>query len=219
MSTPARDAMLARLRQARHGLPRPTAPAAPTDRPVPPADFASFAAALSRLGVPFDLASDAPAARRLLATILARHDVKTAVLWNEHPDVAALDVPTFLENAGVTLRDPAGPGEHPCPALSDVDMGLTGVDQAVCATGTLVLAARPEQPRAVPLVPRLHVALVARSRLLPNLAALVGRLDGQALPSALTCVSGISSTGDIEFMYVKGVHGPLAVHVIGLDWR
>jgi L-lactate dehydrogenase complex protein LldG len=219
MTTSARNDILTRLRQAQHGLPRPATPAAPVDRPVPPADFATFAAALSRLGLPFDLASDPEAARTLLTTVMARHDVKTAVLWDAHPDLAAVDAAGLLEASGVTLRDPAGPDERPCPALSDVDMGLTGVDHALCATGTLVLAARPEQPRAVPLVPRLHVALVARSRLLPDLSALVGSLDGQALPSALTCVSGISSTGDIEFMYVKGVHGPLAVHVIGLDWR
>ena len=44
-------------------------------------------------------------------------------------------------------------------------------------------------------------------------------LLGQApMPSAVNCVSGVSSTGDIEFVYVRGVHGPLSVHVIGLDW-
>jgi L-lactate dehydrogenase complex protein LldG len=54
---------------------------------------------------------------------------------------------------------------------------------------------------------------------LADLPALIAAWDGRPMPSALTCISGISSTGDIEFMYVRGVHGPLAVHVIGLDWR
>jgi len=219
MSDTARKAILDRLRQARHGLPRPAAPGLPGDRPAPPADFTTFAAALARLAVPFDLAADPAEARTILGAVLARHNVKTAVLWEDHPDLAAVDAAAFLEASGVCLRDAAGPDERPCPVLADVDLGLTGVDQALCATGTLVLAARPEQPRAVPLVPRLHVALVARSRLLADLPALIATRHGQPMPSALTCVSGISSTGDIEFMYVRGVHGPLAVHVIGLDWR
>jgi L-lactate dehydrogenase complex protein LldG len=218
MSEKARTAILTRLRQARPGLPRPAGPIPPATRPSPPADFATFAAALAGQGVGFDLAPDAAAARRLLAEVMARHAVKTAVAW-DHPDLEAVDARSVLDAAGAGRLEISGLPEPGCAALAEVDMGLSGVDWALAATGSLVLAARPGQRRAVPLVPRLHLALVARSRLLPDLATLLGRLGDSPLPSALSCVSGVSSTGDIEFVYVRGVHGPLAVHVIGLDWR
>lgn len=218
MSAQARASILSRLGAAAHGLPRPTAPVPPLDRPAPPADFTTFAAALAPLGVGFDLAPDACAARDILTAVAARHAVKTAVAW-DHPDIEAVDAPSALAAAGVTLGDALSPAERPCPALAEVDMGLTGVDHALAATGTLVLAAAPWQPRAVALVPRLHVALVAASRLLPDPASLFARLGKHPMPSALSLVSGVSSTGDIEFVYVRGVHGPLAVHVIGLGWR
>lgn len=218
MSERAREAILSRLRRAGGGLPRPVAPAAPVERPVPPADFATLAAALTAQGVGFDLAADPVQARQLLAGVMARHAVRTAVAW-DHPDLDAVEAGAVLDAADVTLYDRADLPERPCPALAELDMGLTGVDWALAATGTLVLAAGPCQPRAVALVPRLHVALVAASRLLPDPAALFARLGRDAMPSALTLVSGISSTGDIEFVYVRGVHGPLAAHVIGLAWR
>lgn len=218
MSEQSRATILSRLRAASHGLPRPAAPVPPADRPVPPADFDTFAAALATLGVGFDLAPDVASVRDLLKAVVARYGVKTAVAW-DHPDIEATGAPAVLEAAGVALGDALSPAERPCPALAEVDMGLSGVDYALAATGSLVLAAAPEQPRAVALVPRLHVALVAASRLLPDPAALFARLGKHPMPSALSLVSGISSTGDIEFVYVRGVHGPLAVHVIGLGWR
>jgi L-lactate dehydrogenase complex protein LldG len=214
----ARSAILARLRRAPSGLPRPVAPVSPAECLGPPADFAAFAATLAVQGVGFDLAGDVAAARAALAGVMARYEVKTAVAW-DHPDIEVVGAPAMLQAAGVTLGDALSPGDRPCPALAAVDMGLTGVDYALAATGTLVLAAAPHQPRAVALVPRLHVALVAASRLLPDPAALFARLGRDPMPSALSLVSGISSTGDIEFVYVRGVHGPLAVHVIGLAWR
>jgi L-lactate dehydrogenase complex protein LldG len=218
MSAQARQAILDRLGQARHGLPRPAQAAATVRRLPVPVDFAPLAAALANQGVGFDLAGDVAAARRLLAGVMARHQVKTAVAW-DHPDLEAVDAPSVLDAAGATLLDMDELPERPCPVLAGVDMGLTGVELALCATGTLVLAAGTGQPRSVALVPRLHVALVARSRLRPDLAGLLPDLGERPLPSALNLVSGISSTGDIEFVYVRGVHGPLAVHVIGLDWR
>jgi L-lactate dehydrogenase complex protein LldG len=148
---------------------------------------------------------------------MARNDVKTAVRW-EHPDLDAMDAVAVMGEAGVAVVAPEELPGRVCPSLGAVDMGLTGVAYALCATGSLILAAGPGRERGTALVPRLHVALVAKSRLLPDLPTLFDRLEQRPMPSAVNCVSGVSSTGDIEFVYVRGVHGPLAVHVIGLDW-
>ncbi|MEA4856533.1 MAG: lactate utilization protein [Solidesulfovibrio sp.] len=222
MNASARTVLLDKLRRARRqaapgGFSRPR-PAVDLRRAAPEtADFAVFAEKLTALGPTFELAATPEAAREALAGVVARENVKTAVRW-DHPDLEAVGAVSVLEGAGVTVLAPEELPERACPALGAVDMGLTGVDYALGATGSLILAAAPGRPRAVALVPRLHVALVAASRLLPDLPALCDRLAGGPMPSAVNCVSGVSSTGDIEFVYVRGVHGPLAVHVIGLGW-
>ncbi len=219
MNASAKTAILRRLRAVGAGLPRldlERGPSRPTD-PVKFATFDTLARALDALGVAFDLAHDPQAARTILAGIIARHQVRTAVRW-DHADIEAMDADSVLAEVEVAVLAPQDLPERPCPSLAEVDMGLTGVSQSLAATGSLILVAGPGQERATALLPRLHVALVARSRLLPDLGAWLETLAGQSQPSARTCVSGLSSTGDIEFFYVRGVHGPLAAHVIGLDW-
>jgi L-lactate dehydrogenase complex protein LldG len=219
VNTRVKNAIFSRLRTATTGpgLPRPTA-SVPPRRPCTVAtDFSTFASALTALGPTFDLARNDGEARAALVGVMARNDVKTAVRW-DHPDLDAIGATSVMAEAGTAVIAPEELPERVCPSLGAVDMGLTGVAYALCATGSLILAAGPGRERGTALVPRLHVALVAKSRLLPDLPALFDRLAQRPMPSAVNCVSGVSSTGDIEFVYVRGVHGPLAVHVIGLDW-
>ena len=218
MKTRAKTAIYARLRAAtRPGLPRPAAATIPRRPGRGVADFETFAAVLTTLGPTFTLARTPGEAQAALAGYVAANGVTTAVRW-DHPDLDAVDAAATLAGAGVAVLAPEELPDRVCPSLAAVDLGVTAVTAALCATGSLILAAAPGRERGTPLVPRLHVALVAKSRLLPDLPALLDQLGQAPMPSAVNCVSGVSSTGDIEFVYVRGVHGPLAVHVIGLDW-
>jgi iron-sulfur cluster protein len=80
-------------------------------------------------------------------------------------------------------------------------------------TGSVVLAASPEEPRARSLLPFRHWTLVERDRILPGLDELFTRL-GTDLPSALAIVTGPSRSADIEQRLAVGVHGPGDVHVL-----
>jgi L-lactate utilization protein LutC len=84
---------------------------------------------------------------------------------------------------------------------------------ALADTGSVVLAASPEEPRARSLLPFSHWTLVERDRILPGLAELFARL-GSDLPSALAIVTGPSRSADIEQRLAVGVHGPGDVHVL-----
>jgi L-lactate utilization protein LutC len=84
---------------------------------------------------------------------------------------------------------------------------------ALADTGSVVLAASPEEPRARSLLPFSHWTLVERDRILPELAELFSRL-GSDLPSALAIVTGPSRSADIEQRLAVGVHGPGDVHVL-----
>ncbi len=117
-------------------------------------------------------------------------------------------VEEFVRNAeavGVTVHRGRAP-----------DIEGAGVSQALyglAETGSVVLAASPEEPRARSLLPAVHVSLLAEDRILPGLAELFEALGGE-LPSALAIVTGPSRSADIEQKLVVGVHGPGEVHVV-----
>src|SRR5207253_5973377 len=81
------------------------------------------------------------------------------------------------------------------------DVGISGVDYLIAETGTVVLSARPEEPRSLSLLPPVHIALATRAQLLPDLFDLFEpKIWGDApfLPSCLSLITGPSKTGDIE---------------------
>jgi L-lactate utilization protein LutC len=114
-------------------------------------------------------------------------------------------VELFAENAvaaGFTVHREGEPPEEPSRAL-----------YALADSGSVVLAASPEEPRAKSLLPFTHWTVVERDRVLPGLEELFARL-GTELPSALAIVTGPSRSADIEQRLAVGVHGPGDVHVL-----
>jgi len=114
----------------------------------------------------------------------------------------------FAENAGA-----AGFVVHRGAAPDLPGAGVSRAIAGLADTGSVVLAASPDEPRARSLLPDVHVTLLRRADVLPDLAALFQKLGGE-LPSALAIVTGPSRTGDIEQKLVVGVHGPGEVHVV-----
>ena len=96
------------------------------------------------------------------------------------------------------------------------EIGGAGVSRALYGladTGSVVLAAAGDEPRARSLLPAVHVSLLAEDRILPGLAELFEAV-GDDLPSALAIVTGPSRSADIEQYLVVGVHGPGEVHIV-----
>jgi L-lactate dehydrogenase complex protein LldG len=105
-------------------------------------------------------------------------------------------------------------------ALLDAQIGLTAVDFAIAGSGTLALSAAPGRPRAVSLLPTVHLALVRSSQLVARLGeALEAYRARGELPSAVHFITGPSRTSDIENDLTIGVHGPAALSVILIDER
>lgn len=80
-------------------------------------------------------------------------------------------------------------------------------------TGSVVLGASPDEPRARSLLPEVHISLLREERIVAGLAELFAAL-GSDLPSALAIVTGPSRSADIEQKLTVGVHGPGEVHVV-----
>jgi L-lactate utilization protein LutC len=100
------------------------------------------------------------------------------------------------------------------------DIGISGVDFLVAETGTIVVQSRPEEPRSLSLLPPVHIAVAARSQLVPDLFDLFAAMqgpEGPSMPSCLTLITGPSKTGDIELRLVTGVHGPGEIHLVLIE--
>jgi L-lactate dehydrogenase complex protein LldG len=100
-------------------------------------------------------------------------------------------------------------GEPPAIEGAGVSRALYGLAD----TGSVVLGASPDEPRARSLLPYVHVSLLREDRILPGLEELFEALGGE-LPSALAIVTGPSRSADIEQKLAVGVHGPGEVHVV-----
>lgn len=101
--------------------------------------------------------------------------------------------------------------------MFDVDVGITDVHAAIAESGTLVCSSDAGHSRGLSLVPPVHLAVVRRSDIVPDLMDYTHRLTGEMtnnLPSSTVFITGPSKTADIEGVLVTGVHGPGKVHVL-----
>jgi L-lactate dehydrogenase complex protein LldG len=101
-------------------------------------------------------------------------------------------------------------------ACEQADLGITTVDFAIVNTGTLAIAANARRPRAVSLLPTVHVALVRESQLVDRLGQAFAAYEMRhgLGASNIHFITGPSRTSDIENDLTIGVHGPAAVSVI-----
>jgi L-lactate utilization protein LutC len=93
------------------------------------------------------------------------------------------------------------------------DAGVSRAVYGLADTGSVVLAAAPDEPRSRSLLPYVHVSLLRENRILGGLEELFEALGG-GLPSALAIVTGPSRSADIEQKLAVGVHGPGEVHIV-----
>lgn len=209
------DTLRAGLSAAPLAVPEP--PVRPASLPVGPDAWVRLAEVLAPLDVRVRLAATPAEAARHVADIARERAAASYTRWEHMPAGCAMD------DALAGLSRVSGLGVGCCQALAHVDLGLTFAQAALIDSGSLVLVAGPERPRAASLLPPTHVCLVPRSALAPDVSALPELLRAHAdssgkLPSCLNLVTGPSSTADIELVLVRGVHGPGALDVVGLDW-
>jgi len=101
-------------------------------------------------------------------------------------------------------------------AAAQARVGISQMDWAVAATGTLVVDAAPVEQRLVSTLPPIHVALVGSSRLRADLPSVLRQLHpGQT--NYISLITGPSRTADIERVLTIGVHGPERLIIVFVD--
>jgi L-lactate dehydrogenase complex protein LldG len=98
---------------------------------------------------------------------------------------------------------------------AEARVGVSEFDWALAETGTVAQDATDPRLRLVSMLVETHVALFRRETLLPDLGALLARVDPRRA-RYLACVTGPSRTADIERVLTIGVHGPRKLVVVAV---
>ncbi len=99
---------------------------------------------------------------------------------------------------------------------AEAKVGISQMDWALANTGTLVQRADAVDKRLVSTLPPLHIALVSSAAILPDLPALLSRVDPRD-SAYLSFITGPSRTADIERVLTIGVHGPERLIIVLVD--
>jgi L-lactate utilization protein LutC len=226
----ARDAFLQRVRQAviegnRAGaaLPRPHRGGVGYQG-AGPDPIQRFCTEFATAGGHTHVAKQRDAALAKILEVIRNKNVRKVVL-SRCTLLERLEVRGRLEQEGLeTMVVDQLPARNCRDTFFGADLGISGVQYLIAETGSLVMAASPDEPRSVSLLPPLHIALAEPRQILPDLFDLFDLYSpeptpNQSLPpSCLTLITGPSKTGDIELKLVTGVHGPGEIHAIVCDW-
>jgi L-lactate dehydrogenase complex protein LldG len=102
----------------------------------------------------------------------------------------------------------------------DANVGITDVHAALAETGTMICCSDSGHSRGLSLIPPIHIAIVRKSDILPDMFDYWARYKGvpsDKMPSSIAFITGPSKTADLEGILITGVHGPGKVHVVVAD--
>ena len=140
-----------------------------------------------------------------LKTLVEEQNIHKATVW-ETPHLRQLGITEILNSLGVELVSPNA-NKH---EMALCDLGITEADYLLPETGTLVMHSSAEKPRAVSLLPRVHLAIVRPEMLRPDMHQVFAEAKNS---NYLVFITGPSRTADIELTVTLGVHGPKNLYV------
>lgn len=227
----SRGIILSRIRQGLlkqylpdTGVVKPSLASEPFElSPLPLID--RFTAELVAVGGEVSIAKSDESAKQIITNLVREYGGGPVLSWTDD-ELPVTGVSDKLAGVGAHIeqvRLPTEPAERHA-RTQDLDVatvGITGAMAALADTGSLVLLSGPNRPLAASLLPLVHIALLPRHAILPDMAAFLAKHDAAALAKAnrsLVFITGPSRTADIEMILTRGVHGPKRLIVIILDY-
>lgn len=140
-----------------------------------------------------------------LKTIIIEQNIRKATVW-ETPHLRQLGITEILNSLNIELISPNADKHE----MAQCDLGITEADFLLPETGTLVLKSSREKPRAVSLLPRIHLAIVRPEVLRADMHQVFAEAKDS---NYLVFITGPSRTADIELTVTLGVHGPKGLYV------
>jgi L-lactate dehydrogenase complex protein LldG len=225
----SRETFLDRVRQAvAQGNRAGAAPGLPERGSVghqgaAPEPIGRFCEELTRAGGYPHVAADREAAWQIVRGVIGTTPARR-ILLGRGGMIERLELTSRLRHEGLAVttvdlcQGPTGRD-----VFFGADVGISNVAHLVAETGSVVMAAEPDEPRSLSLLPPVHIAIAERRQLVADLFDLFDLFSPVSGPSKLpsscmTLITGPSKTGDIELRLVTGVHGPGEVHVVLCTW-
>ncbi len=146
--------------------------------------------------------------QKALKILVSECNVRKATFWHT-PLFEQLGIQNTFLALGVDIVSPVA-SKHD---MALCDLGITEADFLLPETGTLVLRSSAGRPRAVSLLPRIHLAIVRPEMLRADMHQVFAEAKDSHY---LVFITGPSRTADIELTVTLGVHGPKALHVWAL---
>ena len=135
-------------------------------------------------------------------------DDKAVLAW-DFAHIPLPGLPAALQDAGIVVANSRNGG---------VRVGITGVEAALAATGSIVISQQQGRDRTVSLLPLVHIAVLKVEQIMPHFDAWLAQ---QAADSAAfraignhVVITGASRTADIGMELVLGAHGPADLHLV-----
>ena len=208
----SRENILSKLRAAQSSV--PGYPPVEQHLPMVPVVDSSLDALIERFrsqaqrlaGIVHEAASDAQAVETILSIL--GHDTSVLSWAFDYIPLAGLE--EALRARGIAIAEVRDPS---------VRVGITGVDAALAATGSLMLSAKMGKHRVTSLLPPVHIAVVRREQVVADFETWIARQRAQGgdafrEPSGSIMISGPSRTADIAMQVQMGMHGPAELHII-----
>ena len=140
-----------------------------------------------------------------LKALIQEQNIRRATVW-ETPRLKLLGIAETLNALGVELVSPNADKYE----MATCDLGVTEAEYLLPETGTLVLQSSAGKPRAVSLLPRVHLAIVRPEMLRADMHQVFAEAKERHY---LVFITGPSRTADIELTVTLGVHGPRNLYV------
>ncbi len=209
MSNPVIESVRRSLDQAKPGLLSPRPEIYPPRQPgSAEAEIELLLAEINRLsGAGQRLSPEG--IKEELGRLVASQGIRKATLWNTAL-LKQLEVAEHLLALGAEIVSPNADKRE----MALCDLGVTEADYALPETGTLVLRSSVEKPRAVSLLPRIHLAILTPTALRADLHQVFAEAKDSPY---LVFITGPSRTSDIELTTTLGVHGPRGLYAWMLE--
>ena len=126
--------------------------------------------------------------------------------------------PAVVEPALIAMfpeLDGVGDSTPDDPRLTAATCGVTGVEYAIAETGSLVMASGASRWRQFSSVPPVHVAVIERRKLVPDLLDVLLACGGHHLPPGFVVLTGPGRAAENGQPW--RVHGPGTVECVIVD--
>jgi len=154
------------------------------------------------------------AALDFLIGFLQREDVADKpdyyAVWAACPFLAGID------REELTRRVPGLRFDVTRETAAQARVGISQLEWAAAATGTLLQDASAVEQRLVSTLPPIHIALVPTLGIVADVPSALAKMDPRRA-AFIAAITGPSRTADIERVLTIGVHGPERLVIVCVD--